>query len=642
MAYDARTVSSPRLSPSFAFIGFVALGVFGGCGPDGEAPDLLERSALAYGQPAFEGRFETRIADMLDGTARVSHHLVAAPEEIEVVLDPSMEIQRDAVVRVWGDEIDDGVIEIDEFEVVSLAPQPLIDPEQRPPRRLATVLVFWNEPIINNNTARDRMFLSDESTNVFYQENSYGKEKMAGNVFGPYEIPNPGSCNASAIASAGLQAFKEKGHNEDDYRQFMWVFPGLGDCGWGGLASVGSPEFPAKDSWYNGNFGCVVRNQEIGHNYGMAHSHSYSCIDANDNAVPYSDNCSSTEYGDPYDPMGGGCAHMNVVQKTFMGWLDECNIVTATADGTFNLLPTELPCNGTQALRFPTFDGRFYWLEYRQPLSFDDGLSGVLVHIGAEIVGNGPDPYIIDMGEAGFLAQGQPYTDPEGAVTFEVVEENPSHAVISVTFPGGGSGEPTCKGGGSPIMEAGAIGSLECSDEPYPLDTNPPEVTITYPENGDYFSPGSSFTLTAEAMDERGITELELYAAIDGGEAEKLFSSFEEPWDWDVENIPEGEYGFQVVAWDGPNWTVSNPVLVHVTDDIPSEDTGTGTGSVDGTTTGIGDGTTGGTEGDTETDGPGETGATDGCGCRHSGGSGPWALGLFALGYTVTRRRRRR
>lgn len=599
---------------------------------------LVERSWLSA-QPIFEGRFETRIARMLDGTSRTTHHLVDAPHETELVLDPSMHIPRDAVVQIWGDEVEADVIEVDRFEIVSLPPQPLIDPEARPHRRIATVLLEWEGATqMNNPTARDRMFLGAESTNVFYGENSYGIDKMAGNVFGPYKIPKPESCNSTFIAAEGMKAFEERGHRADDYRQFMWVFPSLPGCGWSGLGSMGTPDFPARDSWYNGSFGCVVRNQEIGHNFGMGHSRSYTgCTNADGEAVPFSDNCNDIEYGDPFDPMGNGCAHMNVVQKTYMGWLDGCNIVTATADATFNLLPTELPCEGTQALRFPTYDGRHYWLEYRQPLSIDDGLSGVLVHV-AQDVGGSPRPYILRMSPTWYLQEGQSYTDPEGTVTFTVVEQHPTHAVISATFPEGGSGAPTCKGEESPVQEAGAIGTLQCAEEPFPLDITLPTVKIVYPADGDRFAPGSSFTIMAEAIDDRSVTELELYLGQDGEPAKKLFSSFDAPWTWEVEDIPEGRYELGVVAWDGPNSAPSNAVVIHVSDEAPAQDTGSGseTGEPIGTT-----GTASGSESGGGDEAAQEATAEQGCGCQQSE-QRPTAAALALLALLGVRRRNAR
>lgn len=601
--------------------------------------------------PSVEGMFEKRIASMDDGTARVTYHVRTPDGVMDLITDEHFDLEYDTRVRAWGEHEEGGDFSLDELEVLAPPAQPLLDPERYPYRRIATVLLFWNQPGLTNGQAKDDMFIAGDSTNVFYGENSYGKETIAGDVFGPYEISEPSSCSASFIADQGVQAFIANGHDPDEYRQFMWHFPQRGDCGWSGLASVGSVEFAARDSWYNGNFGCVVRAQEIGHNYGMGHSHSWNCPAGT--LVPTEEGqCSHVEYGDPYDPMGGGCDHMNVAQKAYMGWLEECNVVTTQASGTFNVVPTELPCAGTQALRFPSFDeDRFYYVEYRQPYGVDVGLDAVLLHwsSGHDYT---PSPYIIESGidDAGgteyFMEPGDTFTDPMGTVSFTVVDMLDTHAVIEVTFPDGGSGEPVCDGGGLPGSAAGNVGVLDCADAPYPLDTVPPTVEITYPANGDVFPIGADFTITAEAMDDRNVTEAELYLQIIGtdDEAQPLFKLFDPPYEYGVTNIPEGTYLFGFVVRDGPNQGISNPVTIEVRE-IAGDTSGGAEGTAEESTGAMSGASDETGDGDTS----GDAGLDDdvaGCSCdaggRGAGGRGGEGLALLGLGLGVVSRRRRR
>jgi MYXO-CTERM domain-containing protein len=614
---------------------------------EGESPaDALMRGGLTA--PSIEGRFEMRIASMDDGTARRSYHVRTFDGTKDLVTDEEFDLPYNTFVRAWGEHEDEYAFALDELEVLGPPAVPLIDPEPYPYRRIATVIVFWNQQGLGNEQAKLDMFIDADSTNVFYGENSYGKETIAGDVFGPYQIDDPGSCNPGFIADRGLQQFIENGHDPDEYRQFMWHFPQMGDCGFGGLASVGSVADPARDSWYNGNFGCVVRAQEIGHNYGMGHSHSWNC--PVDTLLPTDAiDCTHVEYGDPHDPMGGGCDHMNVTQKAYMGWLEECNIVTTQSSGTFNVLPTELPCNGTQALRFSSGDDRFYYVEYRRPLGVDEGYEGVLLHESSDH-DYSPSPYILeaatdeDGGTSYFMQPGDSFTDPEDDVSFTVVEMLDTHAVIEVTFPGGGGGEPTCQGGGAPEMAAGAVGSLECDDEPFPLDVSPPTVEITYPADGDVFPIGADFTITAEAMDDRYVTEAELYLQIIGtdDEPQPLFKLFDAPYEYDVTNIPEGEYLFGFVVRDGPNQGISEPVLIEVREIEDADTSGSGTSPEETSTGDEPDETTGdlddSSSGEPEQDGP----QAEGCGCDTQGGdTGGLALaGLVVVGGLVRRRRR--
>ena len=633
----------PRLPRSLPVAALASLYALGAC-QDSDVDPLttVQRSFDEFvTDNSAEGELDLRVWSMLDGTSKTTAHLrYPRPDhprdgEVEVVLPEGVEIERGSYLRAYGDFDAEGRLLADSVDVINGPAEPVIDPEWYPLRRIATILVFWDSPGLPNAEARSSMYLSDRSTHVFYGENSYGKENVIGEVFGPYQIPDPGGCSVGFIADAAQNAMIEKGHDPDDYIQYMYQFPFLSDCGFGGLASIGSPLQPAADSWYNGSFGCVVRNQEIGHNYGMGHSHAYNCADEEGNGVPLSDNCEHIEYGHPYDPMGAGCGHMNVVQKDFMGWIEGCNIVSAPIDGTYNLLPTELPCNGTQSLKIPASDGRAYYLEYRAGIGKFNTVGGVLLHIAPDQFGGGPPNYILDVGEGGFLHAGDSFTDPEGTVTFEIVEENDSHAVIRVIHENGGSGQPECAdGAGTPEMAEGNVGSLECAADTHPGDVTAPEVELVYPEDGAYFTPGSDFKIIAEVSDDRVVAEIELYV-----DSEPLFKVLEEPWEYEVTNIPEGDYEFGIVARDGVNWTPSNAVRIHVTNDPPPEEgedeSGGGTGGP------IHDSTMGPEpyEGESGDDPGADEPAADSCSCTTDGRRGAPAAALFGLMLLGLRRR---
>lgn len=644
-----RVVPTPQFPrfrlPQAAFAGCLAASALVGCqSSDLEALDVQSRSVDVFvTDHSAEGELEYRIWDMLDGTSKTTTHLryprpdMPRKGEVEVLLPEGVEYERGTYLRATGDFDADGRLLVDAVDMIAPPAEPIIDPEWYPLRRIATILVFWGQPGLTNSDAKSSMFLGNKSTHIFYGENSYGKENVIGEVFGPYEIPEPAGCSTGFLADAAQQAMIDKGHDPGDYIQFMYQYPFIGDCGFGGLASVGSPLAPAADSWYNGSFGCVVRNQEIGHNYGMGHSHAYNC--SADTVV--GDDCEHIEYGHPYDPMGGGCGHINNVQKTFMGWLEGCNIVTTPSNGTFNLMATELPCNGTQSLKIESSDpGRSYYLEYRQPIGAFDGIPGVLVHIAPTEFGGGPANYILDVGNNGFMSEGDSFTDPEGNVTITVLEEHEDHAVIDVSYADGGSGNPTCDGGEAPLMENGSVGSMECQADAHPGDITAPEVTITFPEDGAYFLPGSDFNIIAEASDDRVVADLELYV-----NGESFFKKLEEPWEYEVSNIPEGNYEFGIVARDGVNWTPSNAVNIIVTNDIPempAEDESGGEDDAMGTAgDGPLDGSTSSDESDDDTgdDAGAMDPAADSCACSTDGERKAPAALLFGLMIVGLRRR---
>lgn len=607
------------------------------CADGDRFTESIARDGAFATSTQVQGPLQILVASMKDGTSQRIHRIVVDDTPIELTIPDDVDtsaLAPRALVRAWG-ETEGAAFLVDELEVVAPPPVPLVDADPIAPRSLATVLVHWGTPLISADEAADKMWSGDGSTQQFFAEMSYGKETIAGDVFGPYEIGWTGGCDPDAIAQYAMNAMADAGENPSAYEQLMYVFPEAG-CGWGGLAMLGAPDQPERDSWYNGSFDCVVRNQEVAHNYGILHTHFYYGCEG---GAPFGSSCGFEEYGSPYDPMGYGCGHMAAPQKHYMGWLEGCNIVTATSDGTFNLVPTEVPCDGTQALRLPTYDGRYYYLEYRRPIGFDSDHQGVLVHVSGGWDFFGPDAYLIDLGEGAFLAEGDAYTGPQNEVTFTVVEEQDTHAVIDVTFPGGGSGAPTCIDGGAPIEQAGVVGTLVCLGGPFQPDAAPPTVAIVDPADGDVFAPGADFTITAEANDDVGVSSVALY--VDGAISDTLTAP---PWEWPVTDIPEGEYELYAVASDGINEAHSAVVHVVVRPGGSADDDDGGADDDDGDDGDDGD-DDGGDDDVADTDGalpPGyglDAGAA-GCGCR-AGDVAPTEL-LLGIAALVLRPRSRR
>lgn len=576
-------------------VAMISMLAFAGCSDDA-ADDPAQWRRFGFGSAdVVEGRLQSLIARRDDGTSELIHRVVAGEQRIVLQLGDASPPPPRSWVRVWG-HLGDAeallpgeVLEVESLESLAPPPVPLLDPEPLPPRSLALALVHWGEPALDADEAQSRMWGDAESSQAYWSEISYGKETITGDVLGPYEIPWPGGCDPDAIAAYAEEAIAGEGRNPGDWQQLMVHFPSIG-CGWGGLAMLGSPQQPERNSWYNGEFDCVVRNQEVAHNYGMMHTHFYyDC-----GSGPFGSNCNVEEYGSPYEPMGYGCGHVAAHQKEYMGWLEGCNSVAASASGTFNLVPTETPCDGIQALRLPTFDGREYYLEYRQPTGFDaaDGLAGVLVHVSSTVDAWGPDGYLIDLGEGAFLAEGEAYADPAGTVSFTVRAQDAAHAEIEVAFPGG-SGEPRCLDGTTPQQQDGAWGPIACAGGPVHPDGAAPTVAITSPSDGAGFEPGDSLAVTVDAQDDVGVTEVELYVA------DQLQGTLTQPpWQWHFPELLEGQYELVAVARDGIHETSS--AAVHIVVAAGAGDAGDGDGGGDDA---AGDG--GGDGGDAAGDGSG-------------------------------------
>ena len=145
-------------------------------------------------------------------------------------------------------------------------------------------------------------------------------QDITAEVFGPISATLPGCENRDTSTRARNPRRWPRG----EFQHYLWYFGSrTSPCNWSGLASLGTPETPSRDTWYNGSTSCVVLVQEPGHNFGMQHSSSLSC-----DGAPFADDpndCTASEYGDPFYPMGGGCRHMNAWQKAYQGWFGGCN-----------------------------------------------------------------------------------------------------------------------------------------------------------------------------------------------------------------------------------------------------------------------------------------------------------------------------
>jgi hypothetical protein len=91
-------------------------------------------------------------------------------------------------------------------------------------------------------------------------------------------------------------------------------------------------------------------------------------------------------------------------------------------------------------------------------------------------------------------------------------------------------------------------------------DTTPPSVQITSPADGAMFNAGAGFTITATATDDVAVGVVDLFS-----NGEFLQSDNTDPFSWDVQGIPAGNYCFTATARDlADNTADSNQVCVTV------------------------------------------------------------------------------
>jgi NPCBM-associated, NEW3 domain of alpha-galactosidase len=292
------------------------------------------------------------------------------------------------------------------------------------------------------------MFGTTGSTvNNFYRENSYQQTWLTGTVVGPFTIPlSSAGCDTDRIAMLAQQALSGvAGVVLGQYQHIVYAFPSSG-CVWWGLGSIGG--IPGQ-VWVSGALQPMVGAHELGHNFGLYHSHALEC-----GTVTMGGSCTSINYGDNFDVMGNGAGptHFNAVQKDLLGWLDygaSPPITNVVASATYTVDALEPAGAGAKALRIKTALGDWLYVEYRRPVGFDSYLSsnanvmgGVLIHY---FDGDLNGVYLLDMTPATSswsdpaLAVGATFEDTAGQVRITPTGINNTRATVTVTV-----GGPAC------------------------------------------------------------------------------------------------------------------------------------------------------------------------------------------------------
>jgi hypothetical protein len=465
-----------RNGMSWAYL-LSSLWVLGSCSSESSTAETV-----ADDEPgALSGELAVYIADLEDGTTDTYYALRdAAGNEQKLLFDGQPDLDPGARVKIWGRRENDALrvttykaSQRDIGDNLRSQGSALIGTAPRAPRKVCPVLVEINggkgPANVTIDSIQSQFLEGPSSVNAFYIENSYGKDSLTGKTYGPFPWTAQSDCDTNVLAN-GLRSMIP-----DTCDQYQWVLVPHQNCPWAGLAQPGTPNKPARDTWYNASLGCVVTVQEPGHNFGMSHSSSMTCP----GGAWFADDltgCTHSEYGNRFDPMGGGCRHMNVWEKQYEGWFGGCNAVKVTSSGTFNLLPTEKACDGVQSIQLPFPGGKkrpfarpagggggagtdtltSYFLEYRTPIGlFDKGMTAqVLVHVGQDPVSMAgatryaPHTWILNASQKGITTQpgllaGNSFSDPAGGLTVTVDSLDPDKAVIRVEY-ANGSGAPTC------------------------------------------------------------------------------------------------------------------------------------------------------------------------------------------------------
>jgi hypothetical protein len=244
----------------------------------------------------------------------------------------------------------------------------------------------------------------------------------------------PANCNWSTMGSLADAAASAAGYNTSSYSNIYYVLPPALPCGWAGLAYVGFGR-----AWSNNVNALWVYGHELGHNFGLWHSGYLYCPGQ---SIGLS--CSASEYGDPFDVMGNRyTGHFNSMQKANLGWIPPSAVQTHTSGiATYTLSPLESPGQSTYAVKIPAAADRTYWIEYRQPIGFDQSWSaqfgvpfpnGALFRVASPLAfpcGQGCDTEMLDMSLAtgdtdAALLVGHKYVDLTYRIAVQVISATP-------------------------------------------------------------------------------------------------------------------------------------------------------------------------------------------------------------------------
>jgi chitodextrinase len=204
-----------------------------------------------------------------------------------------------------------------------------------------------------------------------------------------------------------------------------------------------------------------VIGHELGHNFGDHHASSMNCTESGARVwVSAPANCTSSEYGDPFDIMGSASTrHANNYHLAQMGFFSSADKQDVSTSGTYQLGVADVSSSTPKVLRLSRAGtGMYFYLEYRQPYgsyfdnfgSTDPAVTGVTIRLGYDY-SNLSQSQLLDTTPSTSsysdapLGAGRSVTDATANVTFTTVSVSSTGASVQVSF-GPDSQKPTMPG----------------------------------------------------------------------------------------------------------------------------------------------------------------------------------------------------
>jgi Big-like domain-containing protein/gametolysin peptidase M11 len=329
------------------------------------------------------------------------------------------------------------------------SPQATIAPG---PHKVGVLLItFPGEPgePWSAGEARSEVFTAPNSANAFYQEESYGgisltgKLRADGDVFGWFRLnTSTAGCPYEEWIKKADEAAVDAGIELSGYQQLIYMFPHQESCFWSGLAGL-----PVNGALINGNVGVQVIAHELGHDFGLFHAGSWTCTSGGVR-VQIGDNCSTTEYGDPFDVMGNiATRHSSGWNLAKLGILAPENVETVEASGTYSMRSALHQTTDPTVLRIPRereVDGTvtsWYYLEVRENGGIfenvmDASTTGVSIRVAPAPAESPSETLLLDANPATATFQDAPLAAGEtfdgGPVQIKALSAGGGSATVSV------------------------------------------------------------------------------------------------------------------------------------------------------------------------------------------------------------------
>jgi hypothetical protein len=401
--------------------------------------DLIEQHVK------LEGEAEVSIEDGPD-YSRIHYGLLVAGERLELHFadQPPANLSTGDQVQVEGVQLggDLALTSTSTTTTSTTTSTVSILPNSFGAQKTLVILVNFQDLTTQPYTTSTAYSTTFTSVSNFYLNNSFQQTRLTGDVAGWYTIPvSSTTCDTASIETYALQAAQAAGYVPGNYAHHVYGFPQTSACAWWGLSNVGGNP---SNSWINGSYQLKVVGHELGHAFGLYHSHSLSC----GTAVYATSGCTSTEYGDTVDMMGNPTSDdFTAPQKERLGWLNyggEPPLTTVSVSGTYALTPYETQDLQTKALKIAGPNGTYYYVESRQATGDDSSLSGNTNVLSGVVLhnytpGSPNTSYLLNATPGGSwsnpaLDVGKSYTDSIVGVTIAPVSATSSGASVQITF----------------------------------------------------------------------------------------------------------------------------------------------------------------------------------------------------------------